>query len=85
MTSERAYTYLERRIKIVYYSKQVIQCHHCSFCYLLPEWITVKCYIFIGRVHCVSKIGMIPHTHTHTHIYIYNFKKKNQRPVNSGL
>ena len=27
---------------------------------LLPEWITVKCYILIGRVHCVSKIGMIP-------------------------
>ena len=30
-----------------------------SSCYLLPEWITVKYYILIGRVHSVSKIGMI--------------------------
>ena len=26
----------------------------------LPEWITVKCYMFIGKVHCISRIGMIP-------------------------
>ena len=26
---------------------------------IIPEWITVKCYIFIGRVHSISKIGMI--------------------------
>ena len=51
--------YLERRIKVIYYSKQVIQCCQCSFCYLLSEWITVK-HIFIGRIYCVSQIGMVP-------------------------
>ena len=51
---------LEKRIKVIHYSKQVIQCCQCNLCYLLPEWITVKCHIFTGRVHCASEIGMIP-------------------------
>ena len=50
---------LERRIKFIYYCKQVIQYHQCNFCYLLPWWITIKCFIFIWRVHHVSKTGMI--------------------------
>ena len=50
--------YFERRIKVIYYSKQVIQYRQCSPWNLLPEWITVKCCIFFRRVHCVSKIWM---------------------------
>ena len=62
---DKSNTYWNKRIKIIYCSKQVIQCHQCSFCYLLPN----------GRVHCVSKIGMIPQQLIFE-IY-YSKKKKN--------
>ena len=32
------------------------------------KWITVKFYMFIGKIHCVSRIGMIPQ---YIYIYIY--------------
>ena len=47
--------YLKRRIKVIYYRKQVIQCCQSSFATKSQSGITVSCYIFIGRVHCVLK------------------------------
>ena len=48
--------YLWRRAKNV---KNKLGSATYSFYEQLPGWITVK-YIFIGRVHCVSKIGVMP-------------------------
>ena len=61
--------YLERIIKVIYCNKQVIQCYQTSFFYLHPEWITVKCCIFIGRVHFVSKMGMISQHLGYSHCF----------------
>ena len=61
--------YLERKIKVMYYRKQVIQCHQCSYLLLTPQ-VENRCYIFIGRVHCVSKVGMIPQHYLSQSVYL---------------
>ena len=50
--------YLHRCISYLTIQPRVNMLHNVTSVAIttkLPEWFTVKCYIFIGRTHCISK------------------------------
>ena len=66
--------------------------NHNSFSTNPVEWISVKCYNFIGRVHCVSKIGMIPRPYLNNsswdetvHSFSQVYLSKNERKSVFGV